>query len=80
MEVAKYVKLMGAQVVAVKRTPPPNDHEYPVDKFYARDELEDFLKSCDYFCNVLPHTSETIDLLSGWSLFFKLSLFKHTNF
>lgn len=65
MDVASHLKAMGAKVVAVKRTIPDEDHSFPVDKFYSGDQLDEFLSSCDYFCNVLPHTPDTVDLLSG---------------
>ena len=64
MEVARHLKLMGATVLGMKRTPPPQSHPN-IDRFFTTDELDDFLSSCDYVCNVLPHTPATIDLLSG---------------
>merc|ERR1712002_32776 len=66
MVVAQHFKSLGARVIAVKRTiPTGDDHGYPVDKFYSNNNFDEFLSSCDYFCNVLPHTPETVDLLSG---------------
>lgn len=64
VEIAKYLKLMGAKVTGVKRNLPSEKHEY-IDHFYSIDQLDEFLASCDYFCNVLPHTPQTIGLLSG---------------
>ena len=65
MDISKDLKNLGARVLALKRTLPEKDHKHPVDKFYTTKELDTFLSSCDYFCNVLPHTAETVDLLSG---------------
>lgn len=63
-EIAKYCKSMKMTVNAIRRTPSATKLPY-VDESFCVENLSEFLKQCDYLCNVLPSTPSTKGLLSG---------------
>jgi len=65
MVIASNLKKLGMTVYAVKRTPLTDEQKRVVDKCFTLSELDTFLSSCDYICNVLPSTPFTKSLLSG---------------
>lgn len=62
--VAEKIKCLGAKVVGFKRTKPETRND-AIDDYFVLEQLDDFLKSCDYICNILPSTPHTVNLLSG---------------
>ena len=51
-------------VNSIHRSIPATKFSY-VDECFSMEDLPEFLKQCDYLCNVLPSTPSTIGLLSG---------------
>jgi len=70
LTIASYLKKLGMTVYAVKRTPLTDQQRGIVDRCFTVLELDSFLSSCDYICNILPSTAATKGLLSGssWSI------------
>lgn len=56
--VAELGKAFGMSVIGVKRTPEKRDY-----KVYTPDQMEEFLKSCDFMVIILPDTEETYHMI-----------------
>ncbi|XP_021345665.1 uncharacterized protein LOC110445397, partial [Mizuhopecten yessoensis] len=63
-QIGTLCKAVGMEVWGLTRSPISNNHG-PLDAYRTTDQLADILQNCDYICNVLPSTPETIGLLSG---------------
>ena len=66
-EIARACKALGMRVWGVGRQE-KQEKNPNVDHYRTLKCLPEVLQSCDYFCNVLPDTSATRNLLSGNTL------------
>lgn len=62
-ELAKRAKSFNMTVWALTRT--SNKKGEYIDHIRNINDLDEILSNCDYICNILPHTMETINLLSN---------------
>ena len=60
-DVARRCAALGMRVIGLKRQPGEVPH---VERVYAFAEIDRFLPACDYLILILPHTPETIGLLT----------------
>ncbi|KAG8227557.1 hypothetical protein J437_LFUL000657 [Ladona fulva] len=68
-EIAHILKVFNAKVWVLIRSAPSGSGKLAcVDEFRKIEELPELLSSCDYVCNVLPSTSETIGILGNGML------------
>ena len=58
-EVARIAKAFGMRVLGVRRSVQPTDY---VDGLYTFEQLNEVLSECDVVVNILPKTSQTINL------------------
>lgn len=58
-EVARIAQAFGMRVLGVRRSIRPNDH---VDGLYTIEQLNEVLPECDVVVNILPKTSQTVNL------------------
>ncbi|XP_076809226.1 uncharacterized protein in proB 3'region-like [Clavelina lepadiformis] len=65
--VAEKLKAAGMRVHGLKRSELKKKEERykAVDELFISNQLEEFLSRCDYICNTLPHTRDTVNLLSN---------------
>nr|XP_002130283.1 uncharacterized protein LOC100178832 [Ciona intestinalis] len=63
-KIAELLKAVGMRVIGFKNHQVDRDDGL-FDEFYYPDNLDMFLSSCDFICNILPSTPNTIGLLSG---------------
>ncbi|XP_078485340.1 uncharacterized protein in proB 3'region-like [Ciona intestinalis] len=62
-KIAELLKAVGMRVIGFKnRKVIRNDG--PFNKLYYPENLDEFLASCDFICNILPSTPSTLGLLS----------------
>ena len=59
-EVASRLSAFGMRVIGYAKY---TDVKEPFEKIYHQDQLLDFVASCDYIVNTLPHNCDTIGLL-----------------
>ncbi|XP_070546765.1 glyoxylate/hydroxypyruvate reductase A-like [Ptychodera flava] len=65
-EIARACKTLGMIVWGLVRQDLPAEKRCEhVDHYRKMDRLQELLENCDYICNVLPSTQETIGLLNG---------------
>uniref|UniRef100_H2ZPN2 D-isomer specific 2-hydroxyacid dehydrogenase NAD-binding domain-containing protein n=1 Tax=Ciona savignyi TaxID=51511 RepID=H2ZPN2_CIOSA len=66
MKIASYLKKLGMTIHGLKNHKMENvENSGLIDEYYYPDNLNGFLASCDYICNILPSTPATTGLLSG---------------
>lgn len=64
--VGQRLHLLGAEIIGYGRKPTlDRENSKHISRYYSKDGLTEFLKSCNYFINVLPSTPESIGLLNG---------------
>jgi phosphoglycerate dehydrogenase-like enzyme len=64
-EVARLLSEFKAVVFAYCRNPQSHQDCPYVTKIFGPSQLKEFLSELDYLVNILPHTKDTADLLSG---------------
>ncbi|HEX2173287.1 MAG TPA: D-2-hydroxyacid dehydrogenase [Dehalococcoidia bacterium] len=66
--VAEIAKVLGMQVVAMRRRPPQADRDESVDRWYPADRLREMLAECDYVLLAVPGTPATAGLIGSAEL------------
>ena len=57
----------GCRTLGLVRSEPTDPCPH-IDEYFTFEDLPVLLGKCDYICNVLPQTPQTIDILGGRAL------------